>query len=96
MYTYTTIHIYIHIYIYIFAYNQIRDIGRRMATDKMIMCMVLVLICMVVGLIVMQVLGINPAAGLMSIDCSLDFAKVYHCVAGCCRVCCRVLQGVTG
>jgi hypothetical protein len=59
----------------------VRDIGRRLATDKLIVCMMLVLICMVVGIIVLNVLGYNPAAGLMSIDCNLDFTKV------CLRVC---------
>jgi len=43
--------------------------------DKMIMCMVLVLICMVIGLVVANTMGFNPGADLFSLDCSRDYNK---------------------
>lgn len=69
------------------ADKRVRDIGRRLATDKIIVCMMLFLILMVVGIIVLNVLGYNPAAGLMTIDCSLDFSKVCG-VRACVRAAC--------
>ena len=38
----------------VFLHQQIRDIGRRLATDKLIVCMTLVIVCLVVVVIVMQ------------------------------------------
>ena len=43
--------------------------------DKMIMCMVLLLICMVIGLIVANTLGFNPGEDLFTPDCSQDYNK---------------------
>ena len=46
-----------------------------LSADKMIMCMVLLLICMVIGLIVANTLGFNPGEDLFALDCSLDYNK---------------------
>jgi hypothetical protein len=45
------------------------------SADKMIMCMVLLLICMVIGLIVANTLGFNPGEDLFALDCSLEYNK---------------------
>lgn len=39
------------------------------------MCMVLLLICMVIGLIVANTLGFNPGEDLFTLDCTLEYNK---------------------
>ena len=55
--------------------NQLRDIGRRLATDKMIVCLVLMLLAMIVGIVTLNVLGYNPVDDIFSVDCTLDHNK---------------------
>ncbi|EKX46088.1 hypothetical protein GUITHDRAFT_138563 [Guillardia theta CCMP2712] len=57
------------------ATKQIRDIGRKLATDKLIMCLVLLLILAIIGVIVGRSLGITPGSSVSSIDCALVFTQ---------------------
>eukprot|EP00960_Hanusia_phi_P029135 747788-Hanusia_phi.AAC.6 len=57
------------------ATKQIRDIGRKLATDKLIMCLVLLLILAIIGVIVGRSLGITPGSSLSSINCALVFTQ---------------------
>ena len=57
------------------ASKRLRDIGRRLATDKMIVCLVLMLLLMIVGIVVLQTLGYNPMENALEIDCKLSYNK---------------------
>eukprot|EP00286_Rhodomonas_abbreviata_P026922 CAMPEP_0181296896 /NCGR_PEP_ID=MMETSP1101-20121128/4947_1 /TAXON_ID=46948 /ORGANISM="Rhodomonas abbreviata, Strain Caron Lab Isolate" /LENGTH=288 /DNA_ID=CAMNT_0023401789 /DNA_START=243 /DNA_END=1106 /DNA_ORIENTATION=+ len=57
------------------AGKKVKDIARRLATDKMIMCMILMLILAIIGIIVVQSLGLVDN-GSGEIDCSLDITML--------------------
>ena len=60
----------------VFLHQQIRDIGRRLATDKLIVCMTLVIVCLVVVVIVMQFM-VNPEVFLYLARCPCLFLCLY-------------------
>lgn len=56
----------------------VAHIARRLATDKMIMCLVLVLVLAILGLIVSKAMGVLPGdggGGDTEVDCSLDLTQ---------------------
>ena len=53
----------------------LKQIGRRIATDKMIACLVLVLLLAIVGLIVGKATGLTGGSGEDPVDCSQIFTQ---------------------
>lgn len=58
------------------ANTVLRQIGRRIATDKMIMCLILLLILGILGILVAKAANLMPSDGDSEpIDCALDFTQ---------------------
>mmetsp|Transcript_48108 Transcript_48108/g.150949 ORF Transcript_48108/g.150949 Transcript_48108/m.150949 type:complete len:191 (+) Transcript_48108:407-979(+) len=58
--------------------NQVlRQISRRIASDKMILCLILILIVAILGIVIAKGMGklSGGSSGTSPIDCSLDFTK---------------------
>eukprot|EP00287_Rhodomonas_sp_CCMP768_P006875 CAMPEP_0196720662 /NCGR_PEP_ID=MMETSP1091-20130531/3406_1 /TAXON_ID=302021 /ORGANISM="Rhodomonas sp., Strain CCMP768" /LENGTH=270 /DNA_ID=CAMNT_0042061963 /DNA_START=178 /DNA_END=986 /DNA_ORIENTATION=+ len=57
------------------AGKKVRDIARRLATDKMIVCLLLFLVLAIIGIVVVNSLGIVDGSD-PDIDCALDFTQI--------------------